>query len=155
MDQVKEFQEALAKHEKNISVRQVALRSGINYITLRNIKLGKSKRVTARVASQLRKFLATLQSPAMPEPAPKRVVKPAPKVAKKLGRPPKVVRARRGRPPKAVVQSPVAAPAKTVAFTSVLLGDKLHGEIALAKARLAYLQTLEQAEATYLKAIKK
>lgn len=56
MDAVTELKQKIGELEKHLSLRQVALQSGINYITLRNIKFGKSSRVTDSVMQRLLKF---------------------------------------------------------------------------------------------------
>lgn len=56
MDELQKIRAALAVMAKHISLRQVAIQSGINYITLRNIKSGKSGRVTDSVAERFTKF---------------------------------------------------------------------------------------------------
>ncbi len=86
MDQLKEMQAGIAELEQHISLRQIALQSKINYITLRNIKGGKSQRVTTGVSSRFKEF--------------KDAFDPS-KVDKKLSR--------RGRKPKAAVAVPAAA----------------------------------------------
>ena len=96
MDQLKEMQAGIAELENHISLRQIALQSKINYITLRNIKGGKSQRVTSGVSSRFKEF--------------KDVFDPS-KVDKKLSR--------RGRKPKAAVAMPAAtAAAPTTATTT-------------------------------------
>ena len=58
MDNIKELQAGVVKLKKHLSLRQIALQSGMNYITLRNIESGKTVRVTDKVAAQLKKFVA-------------------------------------------------------------------------------------------------
>ncbi len=65
MDDLQKIRAAIAIMEKKTSLRQVALQSGINYITLRNIKSGKSGRVTDGVIARFNAFEA--QFAASPE----------------------------------------------------------------------------------------
>jgi len=101
MDQLKEMQAGIAELEEYISLRQIALQSKINYITLRNIKGGKSQRVTAGVSSRFKEF--------------KNVFDPA-KVDKKLSRRGKKAKAAAAKPaPAPAAPAPAAVPALTAA----------------------------------------
>jgi hypothetical protein len=162
MPDVKEMQAALAKVTKTLSLNQVAIRSKINYVTLRNIKLGKSKRVTAGVSKRLVKFIAgyspELLVKAGATAAPKAPGKVAPKAPSAKGRKKAVPAAKprktgkRGRPRRL----PAAAPSlPATSAPAMFLGDALNDEISLVKARLDYLLSLQKAEAAYIKAIKK
>jgi hypothetical protein len=66
MDAVAQLKKKIKELEKSLSLRQVAIRSGINYITLRNIKFGKSSRVTDSVMQRLEKFHSSFD-PAKPQ----------------------------------------------------------------------------------------
>jgi hypothetical protein len=56
MDDLQKIRAALVVMEKKTSLRQVAIQSGINYITLRNIKSGRSGRVTDGVITRFAAF---------------------------------------------------------------------------------------------------
>jgi hypothetical protein len=162
MADVKELQTALGKITKTMSLRQVGLQSKIGYLTLRNIKLGKTKRVTEVVSERLRKFLeaytpegatkvkTTGKKGAAPDIQPQ--IKP-----RKRGRPkkqaaPAAAPRKRGRPKK---QATVVAADKGGAAPVMYLGEALVKEIAVVKARLDWLLSLQKAEATYIRAIRK
>lgn len=107
MDELQKIRAALAVMAKHISLRQVAIQSGINYITLRNIKSGKSGRVTDSVAERFVKFQEKFSaSPAAvaagrvskAKAAPAEAPAPAPK--------------KRGPKPKAAAPVAAAAPKK-------------------------------------------
>jgi hypothetical protein len=137
MPTVKELQTALADVTKTLSLYQVGKRSKINYVTLRNIKSGKSTRVTEGVSKRLMKFIDAYQPEAAVKIKRGRIAKtpkaaaskaPAVKAPKKAapgrktgkrGRPRKQIVAapapkttgKRGRPKKQIVAAP--APKKT------------------------------------------
>lgn len=133
MISVKDMQASLAKVGKKLPVRQIAIQSKVNYLTMRNIMSGKSKRITKSVEDRLNAFLASYNPDAPPAPAKKPGRKPGTTTAKKKlvaprkpvaksaaakpaakAAPAKAVK-RRGRPPRAKVQAaPEAAPAKAV-----------------------------------------
>ena len=98
MESINEVKDALAEMEKVISLRQIALQSGVNYVTLRNIKFGKSQRLTEGVITKLANFKSTF-SPDTTKPE-----------MKKRGRRPKEVAEVA---PVAVAAAPVVAPAPT------------------------------------------
>jgi hypothetical protein len=115
VDPLKELQAIIKKLEESVSLNKVAKMSGMNYITLRNIKFGKSKNVTDTVAQRLREFASTFTLPAADAAV---MVDEATASAKKRGRPKKAAAAasaapakKRGRPKKAVV-AVEAAPAE-------------------------------------------
>jgi len=72
MDAVTELKQKIGELEKQISLRQIALQSGVNYITLRNIKFGKSTRVTDGVMQRLTQFHATFSPDQAVADAPKK-----------------------------------------------------------------------------------
>lgn len=173
MPNVKELQTALANVTKTLSLYQVGIRSKINYVTLRNIKSGKSTRVTEGVSKRLMKFIDAYKPEAPAKAARGRIAKTpkvaAPKAPKKSapaqktgkrGRPRKQIETapkprkigKRGRPKKQIAATP--APQGT-ATPAMFLGEALVKEIGFVKARLDWLLSLQRAEATYIKAIKK
>ncbi len=77
MDLLKDLQAIIKQLEASVSLNQVAKMSGMNYITLRNIKFGKSKNVTEAVAERLRAFASTFTPPAADAPKPRPGRKPA------------------------------------------------------------------------------
>ena len=96
MNDVQQIRKDIEGMEKDMSLRQIALQSGINYVTLRNIKTGKSKRITDSVKDRFETFkkqfdpnrfvsdkaptAATAPTAAVPSEAPKkRGRKPGPK----------------------------------------------------------------------------
>ena len=145
METVKDVRDGIMKMEKSISLRQIALRSGINYITVRNIRFGKSKRVTEGVVNRFKQFQSTFNADTITpvkrgrKPGVKNAAPTAASAAKK---------GRRGRRPGAR-KSSMASPAQ--APSGLLMGSALKSEIAQAQARLEYLRILEKAEAAYLK----
>lgn len=56
MNDVQQIRKDIEGMEKDMSLRQIALQSGINYVTLRNIKSGKSKRITDSVKDRFEAF---------------------------------------------------------------------------------------------------
>lgn len=115
MDELQKIRAALAVMEKHTSLRQVSIQSGINYITLRNIKSGKSGRVTDSVAARFNKFQEkfaaspnAVASPRTTKAAPAPVAStPA---SKKPGPKPKTAGKKPGPKPKAeTAPAPVAA----------------------------------------------
>ena len=56
MDNTESMRKGIAALEKHTSLRQISLQSGINYITLRKIKNGETKNVSASVAERFEKF---------------------------------------------------------------------------------------------------
>lgn len=184
MPTIKELRADIAKMEKDTSLRQIALQSKINYITLRNIKFGKSKRVTDAVARRLLAFKAAFD-PKAPKPAgKKRGRKPGKKAAPKAKtalKPKAPVKAKATRKAAKPVPAPlmkaapapkpvpvakptgkkrgrkpraIAAPMSAAQSTSLLLGSNLAREISVTEARLRYLRQLQQVEAAYVSAVK-
>lgn len=126
MDELQKIRAALVVMEKHTSLRQVAIQSGINYITLRNIKSGKSGRVTESVAARFvkfqEKFTASPASVASPRGGSTKAAAPkaaapkaaAPKAAAPKAAAPKAVAPKKTGPkPKAASAAmPTAAPKK-------------------------------------------
>ncbi len=179
MEDIKQMQATLAKLEKSISLNQIAKRSGINYVTLMNIKKNKSKRVTDSVKQRFDAFVAeftgTAAAPKVDAPAEKipgkrgpkkgskRAAKKAPakKAAKKAAKKVTVKKATRKKPGpkpgrrKAAAKVPTKvedAPSK-LDFASPVLGQALDREIEIAEARLEYLKSLREIEDEFLKAV--
>lgn len=162
MATVKEIKDGISKLEKTISLRQIALRSGINYITLRNIKLGKSSRVTDGVAKRFKNFTTAFDpaaeslNPVRRGRKPKAAAKaaPAPKAtpAPKAAPAPKAKRRRRlGRP--RLKPSPAPAPTVSSTRSPLLDSQKLAAEILETQARLDYLKVLQKAQQDYFRLI--
>ncbi|MCB2203112.1 helix-turn-helix transcriptional regulator [bacterium] len=94
MEDIKKMQADISKLEKDISLNQMAKRSGINYVTLMNIKKNKSKRVTDGVKKRWDDFVKAFTGggvPATGVPAAKTPAKRGPKpgskrATKKAGR---------------------------------------------------------------------
>jgi hypothetical protein len=116
MDELQKIRAALAVMEKHTSLRQVSIQSGINYITLRNIKSGKSGRVTDSVAARFNKFqekfAASPDAVASPRMR-KATAAPAP-AAKKPGPKPNAAGKKPGPKPKAAA-APAPAPSPVAA----------------------------------------
>jgi outer membrane biosynthesis protein TonB len=114
MDELQKIRAALAVMEKHTSLRQVSIQSGINYITLRNIKSGKSGRVTDSVAARFNKFQEKFAaSPAaVASPSKRNAAAPPPPTpaAKKPGPKPKAAGKKPGPKPKSVA-APAPVPA--------------------------------------------
>ena len=107
MASIKEMQGALAKLGKMISVRQIAIQSGVNYITVRNIIGGKSKRITEPVELRLKKFIAGFNPDAAAAAPKRRGRKPGSKNIKKPASAP-AVSAPKAAPPKGVTPKAAA-----------------------------------------------
>lgn len=175
MDDVKSIRNDLKAMEKKTSLLQIAKQSGINYVTLRNIKGGVSKRVTAGVKERFETFKknfnpdAPKAAPAKAAPAAKKktekkvVVKSAKKAAPVKAKPAakKVAKKKPGPKPgrkpgrKPGVKKAVetkAAPSK-LDFASPVLGQALDREIEIAEARLEYLKSLKEIEIEFLRAV--
>jgi len=147
MNTIKEVQDGISKLTKSISLRQVAIQSGINYITIRNIKSGKSKRVTDSVLDRFTAFYNSFTPGSAKISSTKKGKKVVAKVAAK-----KVI-AKNTTPKKKATRRRTRSktPVTPVASTStVLLGGNLKKELRLAQARLDYLRSLEKAEKDYL-----
>lgn len=106
--------------QKQISLRQIGLQSGINYITLRKIKSGETKNVSSGVLARFEAFQKQFDpakaaaAKKKPGPKPKSAAVPAAAAKKKPGPKPKVAapaKKKMGRPKKVVAAAP-AAPAK-------------------------------------------
>jgi len=167
MDDIKQMQATIAKLEKNISLNQMAKRSGINYVTLMNIKKDKSKRVTDSVKKRFYDFANSFTPgegvPAKKVPAAKAPAKPGPKkgvkrAAKKSAVKKAAVKKAAAKKPgpkpgaKKAARKAVAAPSK-LDFASPVLGTALDREIEIAEARLEYLKSLREIEDEFLKAV--
>lgn len=112
MDELQKIRAALAVMAKHISLRQVAIQSGINYITLRNIKSGKSGRVTDSVAERFVKFQEKFSaSPAAAGAGRVSTAKAAPAKAAPAEAPAPAPK-KRGPKPKAAAPVAAAAPKK-------------------------------------------
>ena len=66
------LKEAIEEMEKSISLRQIHVQSGVNYITLMNIKKDKQGRVTSKVANRIKKFYQHFDPSKAQEAAPAR-----------------------------------------------------------------------------------
>lgn len=171
MDDIKQMQATIAKLEKDISLNQMAKRSGINYVTLMNIKKDKSKRVTDGVKKRFYDFADSFTAgegvPAKKVPAAKAPAKPGPKkgakraakkaAAKKTAKKAAVKKAAPKKPgpkpgAKKAARKAAAAPSK-LDFASPVLGTALDREIEIAEARLEYLKSLREIEDEFLKAV--
>jgi FtsP/CotA-like multicopper oxidase with cupredoxin domain len=170
MDNTTAMRKGLAELEKRMSLRQIALQSGINYLTLRNIKGGETKRVSNSVMDRFNAFRDKLDPSgagkvASPAPAKKAApTKAAPKKAMAKKASAKKPGPKKAAPKKAaaktsapVTTSPASkpAPAPTSDFRTPMLGEALTREIEIAEARLDYLRSLQMVEEEFLKAIGK
>lgn len=124
MDNTQTMRKGLAELEKHISLRQIAIRSNINYITLRKIKSGETKNVSSGVIARFDSFKKEFDpsadvTPVRPGPKPKAApaapAAPAAQVAKKKPGPkPKAAapaKKKMGRPKKEAA-APADAPVK-------------------------------------------
>ena len=79
MDELQEMRNTIAGLEKDISLNQMAKLSGINYVTLLNIKKEKSKRVTDNVRQRFDAFVTAFKAgevaPVKAKPGPKKGAK--------------------------------------------------------------------------------
>ena len=130
MDNTESMRKGLAELEKQLSLRQIAIRSNINYITLRKIKSGETKNVSTGVIARFEAFRNEYkpgmdEAPVRPGPKPKAKAavtkkKPGPKpkaaapAKKKPGRPKKSVAA----PAEAPVKKKMGRPKKVVTGTT-------------------------------------
>jgi lambda repressor-like predicted transcriptional regulator len=67
---------AISEMVKSISLRQISIQSGVNYITLRNIQTNKQDRVTSKVANKIESFYLQFDPVRMINSAPRRGRKP-------------------------------------------------------------------------------
>ena len=176
MDDVQAIRNDLKVMEKKMSLLQISKQSGINYVTLRNIKGGVSKRVTKGVKDRFEAFKSSF-NPDAPKAAPAKAapaktakktvkkaaakktakkvavkVKPAAKKAAKKKPGPKPGRKPGRKPGVKQAVAPKAAPSK-LDFASPVLGQALDREIEIAEARLEYLKSLKEIEIEFLKAV--
>jgi len=70
------IQKAIKEMQKSISLRQIAIQSSVNYITLRNILFGKQERVTSKVEKKIENFYGDFDPKHMKEATPRRGRKP-------------------------------------------------------------------------------
>ncbi len=180
-----ELKESLETIEKTLSLRQISLRSGINYITLRNIKFGKSKKVTDRIYEHLQAFIDDFKpeevtgtkrgrKPKAPvaavAPATEPVIAaiaetPAPKAEAKTRKPraaattgkAKAPRRKKAQPKTTIKPADVPPTHEPAASEplSFITGNDLREELRRTEARLIYLRSLEKAEKEYLSALGK
>jgi uncharacterized Zn finger protein len=175
MNDVKEIKKQLSAMEKNTSLRQIAIHSGINYITLHNIKSGKSNRVTQGVTERFNAFKEKFDAdpkafPSLRGKATEAVTKQAPEKKQKQQAAtvkPAAVKttvAKKSSPKKATTKKKTATPAvkaKTVPTSpaalpeaqTMLLGQSLQKEIEVTEARLDFLKQLRKLENEYLRKI--
>ncbi|MBR9979360.1 MAG: hypothetical protein KFH87_14845 [Bacteroidetes bacterium] len=178
MDNTNAMRKGLAELQKHMSLRQIALQSGINYLTLRNIKSGDTKKVSNSVMDRFNAFRDKLdlsnvnRVKAAPATAAKKQTAakkkgtdaPVKKSASAKKATPKMAAAKKAKPKKAATKKPAsaatyAAPKSTATkrptsdFTTPMLGDALTREIEIAEARLDYLRSLQMVEEEFLKAI--
>lgn len=177
MDNTNAMRKGLAELQKHMSLRQIAMQSGINYLTLRNIKSGETKKVSNSVMERFDAFRDKLDlskptrvkaAPATAAKKPAAKKKGAAAPAKKAAAPkkaaPKKAAPKKAAPKKATAKKPAssdlyaapkpdAAPRPTADFATPMLGDALTREIEIAEARLDYLRSLQMVEEEFLKAI--
>ncbi|MBE0642591.1 MAG: hypothetical protein IH600_00755 [Bacteroidetes bacterium] len=170
MDNTEFMRKGIAALEKHISLRQISLQSGINYITLRKIKIGETKNVSSGVAARFDAFQKQFDPTSVkstgkkPGPKPKAAAAaPAAPAKKKPGPKPKAAAAaapaapakkKPGRPKK-VAAAPKPVVEQVANFGTPFLGDALAREIEIAEARIEYLKSLQMVEEEFLKAIGK
>lgn len=116
MDELQNMVTTLRNLEKDTSIRKIASASGISYLTLLNIRAGKSKRVTESVAKRFNSWLEKQGTASTKNAA-------APIAAKKRGRPAKVAAA----PP-----AKAAAPAKAAPIAAKKRGRPAKQGVAVA-----------------------
>lgn len=102
MDELQNMVTTLRNLEKDTSIRKIASASGISYLTLLNIRAGKSKRVTESVAKRFNSWLEKQGTASTKNAA-------APIAAKKRGRPAKVAAAPPAKTAAPAKAAPVAA----------------------------------------------
>jgi hypothetical protein len=138
MANTKELQNGLAKVKKHLSLRQVAIQSGMNYITLRNIATGKTQQVTDKVAAQLKKFVSAFD-PATSKPVlKKRGRKPGVKAATIVSAKPKAAAPKTAAPkatPKAA--APKATPKAAAPKATPKVAPKAAPKVTKAVAKKA------------------
>ncbi|MFZ1731901.1 MAG: hypothetical protein WBQ23_11695 [Bacteroidota bacterium] len=99
MDNTELMRKGIAALEKQTSLRQIGLQSGINYITLRKIKSGETKNVSSGVLARFEEFKNSFDpssaaaSKKKPGPKPKAAAAPAATAKKKPGPKPKAAAA--------------------------------------------------------------
>ena len=123
MDNTESMRKGIAALTKQISLRQISLQSGINYITLRKIKSGETKKVSSGVLARFEAFKKQFDpakaviAKKKPGPKPKAAAAAAP-AKKKPGPKPKAAAAaapakkKPGPKPKAAATAPAAAAKK-------------------------------------------
>jgi hypothetical protein len=137
-----ELRNVIAAMEQSMSLRQIHLNSGVNYVTLRNIRNGTSTRVTEKVYAAVMEFYRsfTTAPAAVPATASTRPSK------RKAGK-------RTGTKSIAVKNTALPPAAHAHDMTFQLHGDTLKREIEILEARVQYLKSLLKAEEDFLKAI--
>jgi hypothetical protein len=168
MTTLAEMRAAIVEISQTLSIRQIAIRSGLNYITLRNIVGGKSQRTTDRVLKQFTKFAEGYKPD--PKNTPRRGRKPgsltakadtatktvdkkkAPKAVKAPGKVKAVKSVKRVKIVKPVVKEEINVAPKGLTVPG---GTWLKEEIRKTEAKLIYLRTIEKAEKELLVALEK
>jgi hypothetical protein len=176
MNDVKEIKKQLSAMEKNTSLRQIAIHSGINYITLHNIKSGKSNRVTQGVTERFNAFKEKFDAdpkafPSLRGKAPEAEKQKAPvkeqkrpqataksaeekkPVAKKVGQKKAAPKKKKTATPAVKAKTVPTAPATLPEAQTMLLGQSLQKEIEVTEARLDFLKQLRKLENEYLRKI--
>lgn len=124
-DTLNELRLKILEGRKKTSLTKMAAACKVNYLTLRNIAYGASKRVTSRVENNLMTYFSG-------------------NTAAKVG----VQQTKVQNTPKKI---PTAE--QSISPMKFYFGNSLVSELAATRARLKYLTTLEEAEREYLKAI--
>lgn len=122
---VQELRAKILEEKKTTSLPKLAVLCKINYFTILAIANGTSKRLTSRVENNLREYFAK-KHPAAASAS----VKKAP-----------------------VVQKTMPTTQPSITPLKFYFADSLPAEIAATRARLKYLETIEEAEKAYLKAL--
>ena len=122
---VQELRAKILEEKKTTSLPKLAVLCKINYFTILAIANGTSQRLTSRVENNLREYFAKKHPAASSAPA-----KKAP-----------------------VVPTTVPTTQPTIPPLKFYFADSLPAEISATRARLKYLETIEEAEKAYLKAL--
>ena len=178
MDNTKDVRNRLLAMEKSTSLLQISKRSNINYITLRNIKSGETKRVSASVLDRFNTFAASFvadaskatsavkAAPAKKKPGPiakaavvQKAAQEAPAKKKPGPKPKETLSATPSAPGKTVSKKKgvtrgrkpgsVAKAAVVPATAPLILSDRLKAEIATTQKYLEYLLKLEKLESDF------
>ena len=141
------IKKAIKEMQKSISLRQIAIQSGVNYITLRNILFKDQDRITSKVNKRIETFYKRFDPKEMKEAAPRRGRKPIAQA---------VIQKRKSAKTHSVPSPKIVAPkinTKSANNFNKLISADYSGMIKQKKAELDYLMGIQKATQGLRKAV--